>query len=1078
MLFWAQSLSSATSVTIGGNLIITGGTFYLGSNNNSATNVLLNGNFQKTGGTIINNGSGVGTIRFDGGVQTYVNNSPITSAVSFSVQSGSTLNLGTAFLTGTGAFTLFSGGTLNVGSTDAGGAIQLGTAGGNIRMSGTRTYQAGSTIVYNGAIAQFMGAGHPAAPNTTLSNPSNIVTMVSNVTINGALNLSSHNLFIENNTLTVGGAFSRTTGAFGARTTSSMVINGSGDFADLVFSFSEFANNPINNLTINRTGGTVFLGNSLIVGGTFTQTNGNFSLGAFSSYTLTLRGNFAQTGGSLVVFGLSGLVIEGAGTLPANVAITGPNLGILTMDRPGSTFATTSPVTIVNLNLFNGVVNNATFNLTMASDGLLTRRSGGSITQVLGVSTSYDVLYFVTTDIVTGNELPFTSPVTTRLGNLTKVGPATVFLNHDIVVNGTFTIIEGIFDVTINNDVTINRNLTVDGTFETQQGLVTFAGGAPQTISGTVPITFFDVAISQTASSTLDITTNVDVENSLTVTSASTINAGNQLLRLVSNATGTAYVAPLNATASIVGTVIAERFLPNNAAARVWRYISAPVTGTSVADWKTEMTITGTFSDPATGPGVVSNSPSMYVYDETFVAGGPNLEDRYRRYPASGLAANAPIINGRGYSVFGRTEGEIMFDSRGTLAQGDRPVSVTSSGGANGGWNLIGNPYPAPIDWDNVAIPGGVNNAVYIYDNADNADNGGVGFVSYVNGVSSPDSFEGELAQGQAFFVRATGNATITFQENDKVSSSQSQFFREQDIPDLLRITLKGNNHSDETVLRLHEEATDLFDGKYDAYKFPNPALSLATLTKDNEKLVINSVSSLECSMKVPLVIESATKGSYRLNFIGIETFNNGSPLFLFDKLKNEKTDLTRINEYSFTLSEADLDGLKNRFELLIGKPVMDSLSIRQEGETLISSYEQGNQWYLDGVMIENGTSQEITPMVSGIYSVVVNQKGCTVSAAREMTITELEENGLSNMIKIYPNPTSDKITVEVNSNNGAGTVVKLMSPLGLELRSLDLDGVDKRSGEFDLRIYPQGVYLIRIHDGQSFYTKKVSKIE
>ena len=209
-----QSQTTATSVTIAGNLNISGGTLNLANTNNSATNVLLNGNFVKTGGIISNGtGTGAGTIRFDGGNQTYTNNSAITSAVSFSVESGSNLNLGTSFLSGTGAFTLNTGGTLQVGSTDAGGAIQAGTAGGNIRVSGVRTYQSNSDIIYNGAGRQYMASGHPAAPNTTIDNIDDVF-LLSNITINGTLSLVEGVFGLENFTLTIAGIYDRTDDGF------------------------------------------------------------------------------------------------------------------------------------------------------------------------------------------------------------------------------------------------------------------------------------------------------------------------------------------------------------------------------------------------------------------------------------------------------------------------------------------------------------------------------------------------------------------------------------------------------------------------------------------------------------------------------------------------------------------------------------------------------------------------------------------------------------------------------------------------------------------------------------------------
>jgi hypothetical protein len=1150
-----QNQTTPSNITIGGDFIQSAGTLTMGINNQHIT-VFLNGDFTKTGGVFARgSGSGSGTLRFNGTTQVFQSDGSITGAVHYFVQNGTTLDLGTSSLSGTGTFTLNSGTTLNVGSIDSGGAIQLGTVAGNIRTSGTRTYQAGSTIVYNGGGAQFMGAGHPAAVNTTINNAAN-VTMVSNVVVNGALNVVNGYLLIESNTLTMGGTYT-TAGGFSiaARTTSNITINGTGAFGDLIIAFSQFANNPINNLTINRTGGTVFLGSNLIVAGTFTQTNGNFSLGQFNQFTLTIRGPFIQTTGSFLVFNSSSLIIDGAGALPADVNIIGPNMGTLTMDRVGATFISTSALTITTLNLFNGVINNSSFNITMAANGVVTRESGGSLAQVLGVDpNSYDLIYDVATNITTGPELPFTSPVTTRLGNLTKRGVATVDLSHDIVVNGTFSIEQGTFDVGVNNDVTINRNLTVDGTFETQQGLITFGGSSDQTISGVSPIAFYDVVVNQSVASAVDLATNVDVENSLTVSSASTVNAGNQLLRLISTSTNTAYVGQSAPGAAITGTVIAERHLPNANGSRQYRYIAAPVSGTSVGDWKTELTITGTFDDPATGPDVISTAPSMFIYDETFVAGGAY---RYRAYPTSGAASAAPIVLGRGYSVFGRTEGAITYDSRGTLGQGPVPVAVTNSGGTNPGWNLLGNPYAAPLDWDAVAtsLPGAVDNAIYFTDNNGNVGGSG-GNVSYINGVGVPASYQGIIASGQAFFVHTNGNATVTFQESHKFNG-QTQFIREAPITDVLRITVKSAAASDEVALRLHEEATNGYDEKFDAFKFFNsPTLSLSMLTEKGEKLVINSVSSLSCGTAIPLTIETVTTGNHTFDFAGIETFDGAKMVRLNDKLLGKLVDLRSSSRYDFSIAEAS--SIVGRFEIIIGTPstevlnvengivcepgtvllkVKDPVALRynwyenigdsspikgatmsefltpsltnsktyyvasvssagcegsrvavkaevmsaepvtiaQEGAMLISNYAEGNQWYLNGTKLENETLNTLEIGTSGTYTLEVSTLGCKSVALMDVNLNE-ENIGSRLSVVVYPNPTVDKVNIEVESNH-VGSTAKLISPLGVEIGTVGLKGENGiQRGEFDLISYPSGIYMIQIKDGNRLFIKKISK--
>src|SRR5690606_27085061 len=116
-------------------------------------------------------------------------------------------------------------------------------AGGNIRVTGARTYQPGSTIIYDGPGLQYLGNGHPAAPHTILENGGE-VELVSDVAINGNLTIGDNDVIVGNHTLTLGGNLIRNNGAIGVGTNSSIVINGTGDFGDLVLYFTESENNP------------------------------------------------------------------------------------------------------------------------------------------------------------------------------------------------------------------------------------------------------------------------------------------------------------------------------------------------------------------------------------------------------------------------------------------------------------------------------------------------------------------------------------------------------------------------------------------------------------------------------------------------------------------------------------------------------------------------------------------------------------------------------------------------------------------------------------------------------------------
>lgn len=130
---------------------------------------------------------GKGIIRFSGGDVQAVSASSTGSSfqgnIDYIVENTSTVNLGTAALSNASG-TLLVKGKLQVGSTDPLGAIQLVNRG-NLFIQGQRTYESGASIEYNGTAEQFIGDGHPDAPEVNLicSNPVG-VTLLKNIDVN------------------------------------------------------------------------------------------------------------------------------------------------------------------------------------------------------------------------------------------------------------------------------------------------------------------------------------------------------------------------------------------------------------------------------------------------------------------------------------------------------------------------------------------------------------------------------------------------------------------------------------------------------------------------------------------------------------------------------------------------------------------------------------------------------------------------------------------------------------------------------------------------------------------------------
>lgn len=193
--FALTDLNNSYAITVSGNFVQTGGTFVLNNGlPSTVTNYLyVAGDFWFTGGTITeisSNGRGAIVFNGNGEMQTYYSGGTFEYTIDFRVETGAYLQLGTSqipsYITGSrGGFTLSTGSTLGI--TSPYGITITNTenpSGGNIRVSGTRTFDSGASYIYNGnSVLQHSGDGLPATVNRLLlSNTGGSVRLAKSIT--------------------------------------------------------------------------------------------------------------------------------------------------------------------------------------------------------------------------------------------------------------------------------------------------------------------------------------------------------------------------------------------------------------------------------------------------------------------------------------------------------------------------------------------------------------------------------------------------------------------------------------------------------------------------------------------------------------------------------------------------------------------------------------------------------------------------------------------------------------------------------------------------------------------------------
>ncbi|HOX81970.1 MAG TPA: T9SS type A sorting domain-containing protein, partial [Chryseolinea sp.] len=619
-------------------------------------------------------------------------------------------------------------------------------------------------------------------------------------------------------------------------------------------------------------------------------------------------------------------------------------------------------------------------NITNGGDGLGTIELNGLSSQLYTSLGSWTTGVNLLINNSTGVEVQ---------GNSKVEGNVTVVSNGKLILPETNFILHGDLD------------LQSGGSVHAGNGTLSLAGSVNQNIilSGD---TLHHININKSSGTSVTFSNSANLRGTLNVASTNTTAFSNGNLTLVSSSDDGSADAAINTLptgSSISGDVNVQRYMSGEG--RIYRYLSSPVSNATIESLMDDFPITGTFDDPSTGAGINSASPSFYYYDET-------LFDPlgWIAYPSLGLASENPMEAGRGYSAFIR-EGTnaTTWDVTGTINQGDIELPVTyvnTNTPASDGWNLVGNPYPASIDWDVVNGWDKINidNGIAIRDNG--IDN----FLYWDGAVGSLGS--GRIAKGQSFWIKTNNaNPQLTIKETAKTMTSTSFHRKKFSDPDYLEVSIQSSKHSDKTYLRLRDHSFTGYDS-LDVPKFANDFINLS-FEVDNISLAISAVDHIDCSQSHSINLSFAKKsdgsfvkspvGNYELAISSFGLFATHD-ITLHDNFTNQ--DLNGSFAYSFSITEDPDSYQANRFTMHFkSRPLNNS--------TFVSA---------DSVLCDNGSDCKIqlkNTQLNVRYKVFTNQNEIASylhqkndSAVIDISIEDFK-NGLNTINVKANNPCSSK---------------------------------------------------------------------
>ena len=971
----------------------------------------------------------------------------IPSDINLTIDNSSGVSLSTSTTISTGRTLALTSGNLSIGANTL-------TIDGSVSGSGTLSGGGSSdlTIAGSGNLSVGFTSGSREINDLNITR-NGAVTLTSDLLTNGTGTLTLSNvstLDFSDQSLTIDGIFSTTSGAFNNNSGSSLIIGGSAG----AFSAASFNSANLGTLTLNRSGLDLSTASSLTIGTALNLTTGILSgagavtMGTGSTLTRTGNATYSKaspaatttynvvysgvgltTGNELTTDAgdLNNLTISSSGTVTLNSGITVN--GALTLS--GGSFAAGSNAIDMKGNFISGAASTLTSSAvtfsgtTTISGGITPTFNNITITGTLTPSANFNI----NGNLVNNGTLNAGSATTTFGGTTAITGSSTSSFNN-IAISGSSSL------TAPSGTMNIAGTFTNSGTFTHNSGTVNFNGTT--TFSGTTP-TFsgFTIAGSSTVTAPATLSIAGDFANSGTFTTTGStitfngptgqeISGGSSTTsfeNLTVNTTGTFNVddnVNLTGTLAIGNTTTLDA---DGDGTGVFTLISN-ASGTARVDdlsgggnvignvtfqryfdgggdvWRNfGVAVNGATVSNITAAGLTINGNDLAYYDETETALG-TVNDGWVLQSTFGSS----ILNTRGYSMWTRTE-EITttIGFTGTLNTGNQTptVAYTSTGSpTDDGWNLINNPFASTVDFD-LFTTSGFDGTVYVWNTASST------YDSW-NGTTG-NLTNGLISSGQAFYLHATSSPSLTIQESDKVTTSTS-FLRQEGLSNHLMISLVQNDKRDKTYIHFREDATDGLDGRFDGLKLSNGIFNLSSFATSGENLTINSMGSLSCTKVVSLNIENINSGSYHLIFDDLATFGENTSIELIDHYTGNAISLEQGVDYSFEVTSDETSFGSSRFELIFTQPYTEFAQAEGgsscgKGEVVLqaSGAPEGGiyRWYetidaSEPLVGENSSTLVLDELenTSIYYVSLVNSDGCesSIRVPVEGTVAEFPE--------------------------------------------------------------------------------------
>ncbi len=317
--------------------------------------------------------------------------------------------------------------------------------------------------------------------------------------------------------------------------------------------------------------------------------------------------------------------------------------------------------------------------------------------------------------------------------------------------------------------------------------------------------------------------------------------------------------------------------------------------------------------------------------------------------------SSSTVSRDQGYSITSPS-GTTNVTFSGSLNDGPQSFTLTRNdhaGKSKNGFNLIGNPYPSFLEWQEVyAANSSVLSTPTMWYRTKVASTYYFWTVNGAGGLGTPAQANDTIPPMQAFWVYAnTGGGTLNLTNAMRVhnTTTTSNLLKapaaKTALNQILRLQVSSGATTDEAVVYFNANAADGFDA-YDSPKMINGSTSTVPdfyTTVGIEKLAINGMSAIPYDTEIPLhFVANASAGtSYSITANELADFEAGTQVWIKNKLSGVEQLVSDGTPFTFNIADI---GTNPKFSIIIKAPGAATQLVDTKNNNIFAYLNDNNQ--------------------------------------------------------------------------------------------------------------------------------------